>query len=155
MTSQIAVTATRAQQQCPVMLLCHSIAGNTGRQTAREAHFIVIKAAHFLLSGHSPVFPHLGFRGIKKDHNGCLGWRGVYTSTVPMVGWILLESGETKKVQDFGSLYPQLACRRTLPLVSRTMCNNINNISNRNRNFNSNSKRISKNGSPCRRWRER
>lgn len=72
-----------------------------------------------------------------------------------MVGWILLESGETKKVQDFGSLCPQLACRRTLPLVSRTMCNNINNISNRNRILKSNSKRISKNGSPCRRWRER
>ena len=60
-----------------------------------------------------------------------------------------------KKVQDFGSLYLQLACRRTLPLVAGTMCNNINNTSNRNRNFNSNSKRISKKCSPCRRWRER
>ena len=41
------------------------------------------------------------------------GWRGaVYIlSTVPVVEWVLLGSGESNKGQEPGSLYLQLVCR--------------------------------------------
>jgi hypothetical protein len=41
----------------------------------------------------------------------------------------LLRSGESNKDQDFGGLYLQLVCRRTLPLLLETACNGNDNNS--------------------------
>ena len=46
---------------------------------------------------------------------------------MPTGDWVLLGSGESNKGQDFGSLYLQLVCRRTLPRLAEDTCANISN----------------------------
>ena len=60
----------------------------------------------------------------------CPGWRGAVQilSTVPTVVWVLLGSGESNKGQEFGSLYMQLVCRRTLPLPGNACNSNSNRV---------------------------
>ncbi len=49
------------------------------------------------------------------------GWRVAVQllSIMPTVDWVLLGSGESHKGWEFGSLYMQLDCRRTLPLAGK------------------------------------